>query len=378
MLIEQESLARNARLRALGELATGVAHDFNNILSTILGQVHMLTRTNEISSRRLRLINQAAEDGVATARRIQEFASGNRGPEAEDVDVRAWIEDALAMTRTRWQHEATRRGNDVEVDVCIDDDVSSIRGRGAQLREVLVNLLINAIDAVDGHGRIRITATLVGSQRMALTVSDTGSGMDETLRRRIFDPFFTTKGSGGTGLGLSVSHGIVEEHGGTIEVQSAKGSGSSFKVVLPVREGPDLLPQIGRALVIEGDDQMRGILVGMLELGGHMVDASATGQEGLAQFADVGHDVVLVDLALEDVTAWDVVDHIRHTNQSCTVGLVTGWDTPVDADRLVACDVDLVVSRPLRFDAVLDDLQRVHAARAQGSALPHGKTTTGS
>lgn len=363
MLVEQESLARNARLRALGELATGVAHDFNNALSTILGQVHMLTRSDDIPERRLRLIQQAAEDGVATARRIQDFASGHQGPETEDVDVRTWVEDALAMTRTRWQHQSLRSGHAIEVDVTIDPVVSTIRGRGPQLREVLVNLLINAVDAMNGQGRIRVAATLATADRLELTVADTGNGIDESLRRRIFDPFFTTKGSRGTGLGLSVSQGIIAEHGGSIAVQSAKGEGSCFRILLPVREDESPLSAAKRALVIEENEQMRGVLAGMLETVGHRVETRSAGRDGLERFEEIGHDVVLVDLSLQDVPVWDVVDHLRRSNPACTIGLVAGWDSAIDPDALAGSDIDIVISWPLRFEKVVNDLESARKAR---------------
>ncbi|HWS52570.1 MAG TPA: GAF domain-containing protein, partial [Pyrinomonadaceae bacterium] len=236
---ERERAAQADKLRALGQLASGVAHDFNNALAAILGRAQLLRRAarDPEIARSLDIIQTAAEDAAATVRRIRSFAHQGAGEESALLDVGVLLRDAVEITRTRWENDARARG--LSYDVSLDAACGChARGNASELREVFVNLIVNAIDAMPGGGRLSIRCRRRG-RALRLLFADTGAGMTEDVRARIFEPFFTTKGNYGTGLGLFVSYGIVERHRGHVAVESERGRGTTFTVELPAAEpGP--------------------------------------------------------------------------------------------------------------------------------------------
>ncbi|HET9478664.1 MAG TPA: ATP-binding protein, partial [Pyrinomonadaceae bacterium] len=230
---ERERAARADKLRALGQLASGVAHDFNNSLAAILGRAQLLRRqiVEPALVRNLDIIQTAAEDAAATVRRIQTFARKSPVKEFELVDVGSLLNDAVEITRTRWQNEARVRGLEYEVNLDTATGINTY-GSASELREVFVNLIVNAVDAMPKGGKLFITCRCHDG-RLQLTFKDNGMGMPEDVRQKIFEPFFSTKGAHGTGLGLSVSYSIIERHEGSISVLSAPGKGTEFTIDLP-------------------------------------------------------------------------------------------------------------------------------------------------
>ena len=235
---ESERVAQSDKLRALGQLASGVAHDFNNALTAILGRVRLLQRSSfdhEVESS-IDIIRTAAEDASATVRRISAFTQQSDAEAFEPLDVSALLRDATEMTRTRWEHEAHARGLRYEVKLDAGDGLLT-DGCASELREVFVNLIGNALDAMPGGGRLSITA-LRSRGELRLLFTDTGTGIAPEALERIFEPFFTTKGSKGTGLGLFISYGIIERHAGQLSVLSEPGRGATFIVALPSHRDP--------------------------------------------------------------------------------------------------------------------------------------------
>ena len=290
----QEQLVRMEKLRALGEMASGVAHDFNNVLAVILGRVQLLQRKLEDPTCRrwLAIVEQAALDGAQTVRQIQEFTRVRRDQPTQTVEVNQAIRDAVEMTRARWQDESQSRG--VPIRLTLDlTVVPTVDGQPSELREVLTNLILNAVDALPRGGDIRI-ATRERAGRVEVIVADTGVGMSESVRRRIFEPFFSTKGPGGTGLGLAMVYGIVSRHGGEILVDTAEGTGSTFTIRLPVgRTAPEPAPRIPvtgtesvRVLVIDDEPFVRDTLGEILRQQHHQVVVADDGASGLARFRE--------------------------------------------------------------------------------------------
>src|SRR6185369_9406895 len=230
---ERERAARADKLRALGQLASGVAHDFNNSLAAILGRAQLLRRqlNDQALIRNLDIIQTAAEDAAATVRRIQTFARKSAVKEFERLEVRGLLVDAIEITRTRWENEARLRGLEYEVNLEAPLEIRTY-GSASELREVFVNLIVNAVDAMPRGGKLDITCCQ-NEERVQLRFNDNGSGMPEDICQKIFEPFFSTKGAHGTGLGLSVSYSIIERHEGTIVVTSQPGSGTTFVIDLP-------------------------------------------------------------------------------------------------------------------------------------------------
>ncbi|MGI9105233.1 MAG: hybrid sensor histidine kinase/response regulator [Pyrinomonadaceae bacterium] len=230
---EQE--AESEKMRSLGQLSAGVAHNFNNTLAAILGRTQLLLRsvTDEKHRRSLEVIETATQDAAEIVRRIQTFA--RRAPSAQfrRVSLAQLVTDAVQLTRTSWEDDAHARN--LRYDVNFINEIAGddlIEANASEMREVFVNLIFNALDAMPSGG----TLELRGSRREAsllVEVGDTGEGIPPDFHDRIFEPFFTTKGSQGSGLGLAVSYGIIKRHHGTIEVASAPGPGTIFTLSFP-------------------------------------------------------------------------------------------------------------------------------------------------
>ncbi len=371
----QEQLVRMEKLRALGEMASGVAHDFNNVLAVILGRVQLLLRKLEDPTFRrwLSIVEQAALDGAQTVRQIQEFTRVRRDQPTQTVDLNQAVRDAVEMTRTRWRDESQSRG--IEIRLALDlGVVPTVDGQPSELREVLTNLVLNAVDALPRGGEIRI-ATRLRDGQVEMSVADTGVGMSDSVRRRIFEPFFSTKGPSGTGLGLAMVYGIVSRHGGEILVDSTEGVGSTFTIRLPVgrttppprRHASTLGSESVRVLVIDDEPFVRETLGEILRQQRHDVVIADDGVSGLARFREGAFDLVMTDLAMPGMSGWQVAQAVKAVRPQVPVVLVTGWGVEVQADELHTHGVDRVMTKPFRFE----DVQEVVASfREAGDTDP--------
>jgi PAS domain S-box-containing protein len=227
----EEQMARSEKLSALGKLAMGMAHDFNNLLQAILGHTQLIASepTPDRLSKGLTTIEQAVRDGVDTVGRIKRYARREAQSRPEPVDLREIVRQVIEIAWPRWAHGG-RTGITIRVHQELEP-VPPVSARGAELREVLMNLVLNAVDAMPQGGTVTL-ATRPEGEWAVLAVSDTGLGIPPELRRRIFEPFFTTKETG-TGLGLSIVSGIVSSYGGTIDVEAEPGRGTRFTIRLP-------------------------------------------------------------------------------------------------------------------------------------------------
>jgi PAS domain S-box-containing protein len=362
---ERERAARADKLRALGQLASGVAHDFNNSLAAILGRAQLLRRQtqDEALVRNVEIIQTAAEDAAATVRRIQTFARKSPAKEFEMLEVSSLLNDAIEITRTRWQNEARLRGLDYQV-VLEAEKGQFTFGSASELREVFVNLIVNAVDAMPDGGRLSIGSVSDGAV-LQLRFADTGSGMPEDVRQKIFDPFFTTKGAQGTGLGLSVSYSIIERHEGIISVASEIGAGTVFTIQLPSvtphseseKETPSTVE--GRSLsilVIDDEPSVRETLADMLEVMGHRVLMAESGHNALQTLAVNSCDLVFTDLAMPEMDGWETSREIRKRWPELNVVLVTGYgpgtQPPAGEDGLV----DGIIGKPFDFSQISETI----------------------
>jgi PAS domain S-box-containing protein len=362
---ERERVARADKLRALGQLASGVAHDFNNSLAAILGRAQLLRRQtqDEALVRNVEIIQTAAEDAAATVRRIQTFARKSTAKEFEKLDVSSLLNDAVEITRTRWQNEARLRGLDYDVVLMADEGLHTF-GSASELREVFVNLIVNAVDAMPEGGKLSIGCVSEGG-RLRLQFADTGTGMPEDVRQKIFDPFFTTKGAQGTGLGLSVSYSIIERHEGSISVASELGGGTVFTIDLPATEESDEevaapvedkeMPSLS-ILVVDDELVVRETLVEMLEAMGHRVMLAESGHDALQALAGNSCDLVFTDLAMPEMDGWETAREIRKRWPDMNVVLVTGYGTgtvPPQGDENL---VDGIIGKPFDFAQISETI----------------------
>jgi PAS domain S-box-containing protein len=358
---ERERAARADKLRALGQLASGVAHDFNNSLAAILGRAQLILRRvhDEELLRSLGIIVTAAEDAAATVRRIQTFARKSVTTELELLDVANLLRDGIEITRTRWQNEALAAGVNVQVVLSAEAEAFTL-GNASELREVFVNLIVNAVDAMPRGGSLKICCKQE-HDRIKLRFADTGTGMKEEVRERIFEPFYTTKGVHGTGLGLAVSYGIIERHRGMFSVESQPGKGTTFHIDLPVADHQPAAARVLESrsstvprsiLVVDDEEFVRETLAEMLVDLNHKVQTVDGGRAALAKIASENFDVVFTDLAMPEMDGWETARAIRGQQPDLPVVLVTGYGAsaqpPSGEQDLVAA----VIGKPFDFNQV--------------------------
>ncbi len=373
---ERERAARADKLRALGQLASGVAHDFNNSLAAILGRAQLLRRqvSDAALVRNLDIIQTAAEDAAATVRRIQTFARKSAAKEFELVDVGSLLNDAIEITRTRWQNEARVRGLEYEVKLEANKGHNTY-GSASELREVFVNLIVNAVDAMPKGGKLAISCNHQDS-RLQLQFSDNGMGMPDDVRQKIFEPFFSTKGAHGTGLGLSVSYSIIERHAGSISVISEPGNGTTFMIDLPAvvaESSPDEVEIVAdeiptlRILVVDDELPVRETLAEMLMAMHHKLVLAGSGQEALQKVRQQPFDFIFTDLAMPEMDGWETARSIRRVSPDVKIVLVTGYGpttTPPPGEEHL---VDAIIGKPFDFaqvgstlNALAKTMQLVH------------------
>ncbi len=362
LTLAQDHLIRTEKLRALGEMAAGVAHDFNNLLAVIVGRTELLLRRAQGPelTRGLETIHQAALDGAQTVRRIQEFTRTRRTRPFRRVDLLDIVREVVEMTRPRWKDEAQSRGVSYEVEVD-GGSVPWVAGRPEELREVFTNLLTNALEAMPEGGRL-VFALGTEESGAVVTVRDTGVGMAPETARRVFEPFFTTKGPQGSGLGLAVVWGIVTRHGGTVEVASQPGEGSTFTVRLPgarsvaeppAGSAPARPARPARVLVVDDEAGVRAVLRELLGGEGYTVVDAPDGPSGLALCETEPVDVVLSDVSMPGMSGWEVAEACHARFPDLPVGLITGWGDHLDPAQLARHGVRFVVAKPFQAAEVL-------------------------
>ena len=363
----RERATHAEKMAALGELSFGVAHNVNNMLTGILGRAQLLLRTNDVEkiSSGIQQIIKSAEDGAHIIRRIQDFARKQPSRKFEPISVSELMKDACEMSRPRW--EARVGGSLIRV-ALFADCTASVMGDPVELREVLVNMIYNAVDAMPLGGDIRISAQEING-RVVLTITDAGTGMTAEVKSRLFDPFFTTKGKAGTGMGLAVSFGIIRRHNGTIDAESEKGCGTTFRISLPVAEAVPVSAyersskpegsssiDILRVLVVDDELAVREVLREALEAEGCEVIVAESGEVALELYdARKGKlDLVLTDIGMPEMSGWELAREIRKRSETIPLAIVSGWADAISCDERQAIAADWVVAKPFNLATITE------------------------
>jgi PAS domain S-box-containing protein len=360
----QDELLQSQKLRALGQLAAGIAHDLNNMLAAVLGQIELLKIRVAYPEVReaLATLETAATDGAEIVRRIQDFARQRAASHLASCNLETIVAEAVEITRPRWKDEADRRGVAIALHLALEE-LPQILGNPPEIREALTNLIFNAVDAMPEGGEIEIRGT-ADEESVLLSIRDTGSGMPDEVRSRVFEPFFTTKGVRGAGLGLSLVYGIMERHGGRVDVQSSPGKGSTFTLQFqraheaggPMRPAAAAsLPAPRRILLVDDDAMVRRTMATLLQAVGQQVTEVDGGAAALAALASAPFDLVFTDLGMPEMTGWQVAEAIKARHPALPVVLITGWQDQVGTDAEQRRSVDAVLPKPSR----LEDLLRV-------------------
>ena len=387
----ENKLLQSEKLKSLGELAGGVAHDFNNVLAAILGRAQLLklnlnAPTGKQEKRKsvyeikngLEIIEKAAMDGAETVRRIQEFARKRTDDkDFVQVNINELLEHALEFTRVKWKDETESKG----IDIHIQKEFSLLpptSGSASELREVFTNIINNAVDAMPEGGDLTIR-TVHDNQQAMIIINDTGIGIPKSTQDRIFDPFYTTKGVQSTGLGMSVSYGIINRHRGTIKVDSIEGAGTTFTITLPLSE--KVTNEVEKVavqqekqkkasiLVIEDESEVRELLTDILLSGGdHEVESVSDGSQGIELFKKKNFDMVFTDLGMPRMSGWEVAKAIKDINRKVPVAIITGWNVDMQATEMKESGADLIAYKPFEVNRILQLVQEGMELRDQFAA----------
>jgi GAF domain-containing protein/ActR/RegA family two-component response regulator len=380
----QDQLIRTEKLRALGEMASGVAHDFNNVLASILGRAQLLLERIQDGKLRqwLQVIERAALDGARTVRRLQDFTGVRRDQPAVPVDLNQVVPQVLEATESTWRQDSRRRGVEIDVVTELADRLPKVAADPAELREAFTNLVLNAVDAMPSGGTLTLRTSVgegAAGSEVRVEVSDTGTGIPEAIREKIFDPFFTTKGPKGTGLGLSMAYGILSRHGGRITVESEEGRGTTFRLSFPATDqvaeapppaaAPPAAPAGLHCLVVDDEEEVAEVVADILTGAGHTVVVAGSGQAALERLGAERFDLVFTDLAMPGMTGWQVARAVKDRHAEVPVVMMSGFGVEVAPEELRTNGVDLVLAKPLQIRDVFHALESIRPS--------HGAASTG-
>src|ERR1700722_4678515 len=366
----REAVMQHERLRVLGQMASGIAHDINNALSPVkLYTQTLLEDEKDLTGhgrQNLKTIRNAIDDVCETVARMREFYR-LREPELTltPVNLNEIVQQVVDLTRARWRDMSQQAGIVIQAVTELAENPPSILGIESEIREAVANLIFNAVDAMPAGGKLTLrTGVLKGEQdirQVYVEVVDTGSGMDEETRRRCLEPFFTTKGERGTGLGLAMVYGAVQRNHAAIDIESSLGSGTTIRLrfevaasetvqAVPAKSG-SIVPSSLRVLVIDDDPLVTEVLRDILERDGHLVTTADGGEPGICVFREARNRgeafaLVLTDLGMPFVDGRRVASAVKAESPTTPVILLTGWGRRLVAEGDVPPHVDRVVSKP--------------------------------
>ncbi len=356
-------------MKIVGELASGSAHHLNNILSVILGKVQMLRKKmrNSPYIRDLVMIEKAALDGAKTVKRLQSVSGkAGEGGDRKPLNINDLIQEVVEIVRPRFEREAQSRGITYDLRLNLGR-IYPVVGDATALREVLLNLVNNALDAMPEGGQLSIQTTLK-EDNVLIFVSDTGVGIPAEVQDRIFEPFFTTKGNKGNGLGLSIAAEIIAAHHGKIYVDSIPNKGSIFMIELPALKDESLIEVETTApmnrfdykvLLVDDEGIVRETLAEMLEDEGCEVTVASGAEEALLKFRKYQCDVVLTDLSMPGINGYELAQRIKEVSPETPVLLITGWNQ-LDRKFMQANKViDGIIEKPFNMDQIREQFARV-------------------
>lgn len=370
----QQRVLQQERLHAFSEMAGGVVHDFNNALMSVIGYSDLLLAAPEVLADRettldyLRTMNTAGRDAAHVVNRLRDFY---RPRELADVftplDLNPLIVQVVSLTQPKWKDQALASGRTITVELDLEK-VPLVDGNEAELRELITNLIFNAVDAMPGGGAITLRSRRT-DQGTLLEVSDTGIGMAEEVRSRCLEPFFSTKGENGTGLGLSMVFGILKRHNGTVEVHSEVGRGSTFHIWLPAcaegsaceKETASAPSRSLRILVVDDEPVSRRVVTAFLQIDGHKVTTASGASEALSAYEAAPFDLLLTDCAMPDMSGFQLAEAIKKIHRDQRVILLTGFSESALQSYEETADVDVVIHKPVQHQTLRHAVARVLA-----------------
>ena len=361
----QEAAMQHERLSALGQMASGVAHDINNAITPIALYAETLLEFEQGLSPQgrnyLQVIDHAIHDVAQTITRLRAFYSRYEPAlAATPVQLNGLIDQVISLTRARWSDIPQQRGVVITLKTEQAAELPWLQGDESEIREALINLVFNAVDAMPDGGQI-LLSTGVDHGTVFVEVADNGMGMDEETRRRCLEPFFTTKGAGGSGLGLAMVYGMAERHGARVDIHSERGRGTRIRLSFPIQERTPVAAEVAailpepvaplRVLIVDDDPAILRSLRDVLELDGHCVVTAGGGQEGIDAFRSAASrgepfELVVTDLGMPFVDGRRVAEAIKESSPATPIILLTGWGQRLISDGEIPPHVTLVLSKP--------------------------------
>jgi PAS domain S-box-containing protein len=406
----QDMLVQQERMRALGQMASGAAHDLNNLLSPLVSYTDVLLRRPDLTSdmrEQLSVVATAAQDVAGVVKRLQLVHSPARY-EREVLDFADLFYQARELTRPKWHDEAMKTGCRIVFEIQLDE-VPPVQGNPSEIRQALMNLVFNAVESMPMGGKVTLHV-FVREEVVCLEVTDTGVGMSGLQKKRCCDPFFTTKKQG-SGLGLSVCHGIVHRHRGAIEFDSVAGRGTTVRLVLPIRSisapelpvdklpvdksivdesigdesiGDESMEDVGsrngngayesasgrrtdlsqlRVLYIDDDEIVRNSFGVIARVCGWQVDLAEDGRSGLSMLESTPYDVVITDFGMRDMSGKEVTRLVKQVQSDIAVIVISGWDESIIQkafDQQVA-KPDFLIAKPATLECLETALTSVRS-----------------
>ena len=360
LTVTQRQVVQQERLAALGTMASGIAHDFNNALSIIIGFGEILLRdvehglTKQQAAPSLNTILTAAEDASKIVSRLREFYRSRDAEESRSpVNVNELLEQVVSLTKPRWETQSRAAGRPVSIEAHFQE-VGLISADAAALREAMTNLVFNAVDAMPDGGTITLR-TLAGEDEVVVEITDTGAGMTAEVRERCLEPFFTTKGDNGTGLGLAMVFGIVQRHSGSLDLRTAPGEGTTFRLGFPAaletaataRPATDSPHRALRILVVDDQPVLCELLREYLLYDLHSVETAEDPREALERFREGDFDLVITDQVMAEMNGEQLAVQIKAHAPHVPVILLTGFGHDALSPESESGIIDLVVGKPL-------------------------------
>jgi PAS domain S-box-containing protein len=361
----QQTVLQQERLRALGQMASGIAHDINNALSPAALYAQMLaereTSLSKEARERVAIIQRAIEDVANTVARMREFYRPREAQrEHAPVDANRLLLQIIELTRARWSDMPQERGVVIRLEDELEPDLPPILGADSEIRDAVTNLVLNAVDAMPEGGELTLRSFKEkGSTRVGIEVSDTGLGMTEDVRARCLEPFFTTKGERGTGLGLAMVYGMVRRHDADLQIESEPGKGTTMRLMFSSAQGAAAVSREGasqpvrplRILIIDDDPLLLRSVRDTLEAEGHDIEAANGGQAGINAFTGAHargepFELVITDLGMPHVDGRKVAAAIKGLSAKTPVVMLTGWGQRLLATQDLPEHVDRVLSKP--------------------------------
>jgi CheY-like chemotaxis protein len=369
----QRQAIREQRLHAFSQMAGGVVHDFNNVLMILMSLADLMARELPVDESGLQghvgTMQAVLQEAAQLIARLHYFSR----PRHDDdlfmpTDLKKLVEDAVHLAKPKWHTSARAAGRDIRLSVQLER-VEALPCNASEMREALFHLILNAVDAMPQGGTLSV-ALRKAEGGVEISVADTGTGMSEEVRVRCLDPFYSTKGETGTGLGLSMVHGIIRRHAGEIDVISQPGDGATFRIFLP-RENTTaqaarprhalVMSRPLRILLAEDDDRLRQLIALQMESMGHIVESAADGNEALQKFHEAHFDLILTDLSMPQLNGIALVEAARQIIAEIPVIMLTGFGAMLLPDGERPPGVDILLSKPVTRDNLAAAIAQVAA-----------------